>query len=236
MLQDLSIGLSQAAVTRAGRWSSIAPEAGERLSPAEELELLRDCQAGDWSGYGLLVQRYRRLVWSAVDAVLPDTSLAEDAVQAVFVRAYEKLGSFSFRSSFSSWLWRLARNYALNLRRRHNRRPLSFSLDGLLSQGRVPRASGPIPNTPAEADLLIDPAGDPAEALSAAARQGALRSMLADLPEDQRAALNLFYSAELSYEQIAQVLGMPVNTVRTKLHRAKARLAQLAVERGWRAG
>ncbi len=217
----------------ASRWARYSPEAGEALSAEDELEILRECQRGDWSGYGLLVQRYRRLVWAAVEAVGLDPAQSEDAVQGAFVRAYQKLNTFRFRSSFSSWLYRLARNHALSCLRTAQRRPRPISLEAMRESGaKLDAASGPA--TALDLNEQHSGAGHDPQALYAlAARQGALRAMLQSLPSDQREALNLYYVAEYSYEQIAQALRLPLNTVRTKLHRGKQRLMQLAVERGW---
>ncbi|MCC7479469.1 sigma-70 family RNA polymerase sigma factor [bacterium] len=221
------------------RWARVALESGERLSSQEESEIIRACQAGDFSGFGLLVQRYRRLVWSAVDACGIEESQLEDVVQGAFMRAYEKLGSFRFASGFSSWLWRLSRNHALSQRRYLQRRPSPLSLEGL-RQNRTagPGGAGPLAAQAVGAGLaaLSDASSagaDPQAQYTQAARQAALRSMLASLPADQREALNLYYVAEYSYEEIAQALSLPINTVRTKLYRARQRLMQIAAERGW---
>src|SRR5437773_11258457 len=91
------------------------------LAPDREAAILRRCQAGDWSCYGEVVDRYRRLVWAAVTAAGADEARAEDLVQEAFIRAYEKLYLFSFGSSFACWLYRLARNHALSASRKQRR-------------------------------------------------------------------------------------------------------------------
>ncbi len=185
---------------------------------AAERSLIQACQQGDWSQYGLLVERYRRLVWAAVDASLDDPSHVEDTVQEVFVRVYEKLHLFAFRSSFSSWLWRLARNHALHVRRKNSRRPW-LSLQA--------RAGDDTPR--------YEPAGtgSPQAEYTGAAQQEAVTRMLRELPEEYRSVLNLYYLGEHTYEDIAELTGMPLNTVRTRLRRAKQRLAEAARNSGW---
>jgi RNA polymerase sigma-70 factor (ECF subfamily) len=186
----------------------------------QETAILRRCLAGDWSGYGRIVERYQRLVWTAVDAAAPDRSAVPDLVQESFVRAYEKLHLYEFRSSFASWLYRLSRNVALSASRRAQRRPVqligeSSRLEGGTGEGRL---AGP-------QQLYLE-----------SARGRALRALLAELPEQYHGPLVLYYFHELNYEQIAQALELPLNTVRTHLRRARLRLLELAREQGWAGG
>lgn len=228
---SLSLKLQDAtSLPSASRWGRLGPDAGEALSHEEEREILLACQAGDSSGFHLLVQRYRRLVWAAVDAQGLDENTAEDIVQGAFIRAFEKLGSFAFRSSFSSWLYRVARNHALGIRRSAGRRPFVFSLEHISEAA----PGGTAAEVQEHAGAFMSAAdADPQEAYATRQRSAALAGMLAELPAEQREALNLFYAAELSYEQIADTLALPLNTVRTRLHRAKLRLQALAESRGW---
>ena len=188
------------------------------LSAERETEILRACLAGDWSGYGTLVDRYRRLAWAAVDAVLDDPEAVPDVVQEVFIRAYEKLHTFRFNSRFSTWLYRIARNHAMNFRRRALRLP-AVSLDW-------------------EAGLRAKLAGgeQPERAYFVRERRRALGRMVAALPARYRAVVNLYYLGELTYEEIAEVLRTPLNTVRTHLRRARLQLARQAIECGWQEG
>lgn len=191
-------------------------ELGADPQLSAERALIQRCQGGDWSQYGQLVERYRRLVWAAVDAAIDDPGQVEDVVQEVFIRVYEKLHLFGFRSSFSSWLWRLARNHALQVRRRRARRPGWLSLhhsDG--SQRELRGDASP------EAGYVGE------------LREEAALDLLRELPEEYRSVLNLYYMGEHTYEDIAKLTEMPLNTVRTRLRRAKQRLAELARAKGW---
>lgn len=217
----------------AGVWDTPS----QALSAERETAIIRACQSGDWSGYGLLVQRYRRLAWAAVDAVLPGSPHAEDVVQEAFMRVYEKLHTFRYRSSFSSWLFSLARNQALMHRRTQSRRHQALSLEELAQSSR-PSSDGSSSSSREPSLSLLESEGreyakNPLGTLEQDSRQAALAGMLAELPQEQREALNLFYLGELSYEDIAQTLGLPLNTVRSRLHRAKERLQELASRRGW---
>jgi RNA polymerase sigma-70 factor (ECF subfamily) len=198
-----------------------ASDCAPGLAPDSEAAILRRCRAGDWSDYGQLVERYQRLVWAAVDAVAPDKSAVPDLVQESFVRAFEKLHLYESRSSFSSWLYRLARNIALSAGRSAARRPVQ-----LMGEPRELELGAPPPRR-------MD---GPAEAYLDSARGRALRALLAELPEQYHEPLALYYFHDLSYGQIAQALGLPLNTVRTHLRRARLRLLELARGQGWAEG
>jgi RNA polymerase sigma-70 factor (ECF subfamily) len=191
----------------------------EGLTAAHEREILTRCRAGDWSDFGLIVARYRRLAWAAADAVLSGEAGIDDVVQEAFIRVYEKLHTYRGESSFSSWLYRLARNQAISHLRKVARRPRQSSLDDTES-GR------------AMAERLAD--GDrPDAGYHNEARRQVLNMMVGRLPREYRDVVNLYYTSELSYEDIAKVLRLPLNTVKTRLRRARLRLSQSAREAGW---
>jgi len=185
-----------------------------------EQQILACCRNGDWSDYGILVDRYRRLVWSAVDSVLAGESVVADVVQEVFIRTYEKLHTYRGDSAFSSWLYRLARNHAIGHLRRISRRPRSVSLDD--SDG------GP--------DLHARLAGSsgPDTGYADQAREQALGYLLAKLPLEYREAVSLYYLGDYTYDGIAEILSVPLNTVKTRIRRGKQRLVDMARETGWR--
>lgn len=190
------------------------------MADSREQQILAACRAGDWSEYGVLVKRYRRLVWAAVDAIVADETAAADVVQEAFIRAYEKLHTFRGQSRFSSWLYRVARNQALSHVRRLRRRPPPASLDD---------------GQDGERDLYQKTAGDagPDLGYEQVARARAVDQMLAALPASYRELVNLHYLGEFSYQDIADTLGMPINTVKTKLRRARLRLQEQARRLGW---
>jgi RNA polymerase sigma-70 factor (ECF subfamily) len=183
--------------------------------------VLTRCLAGDWNSYGWLVERYRRMVWAVVDAVLVEKSEVADVVQEVFIRAYQKLPGFRFQSAFSTWLYRLARNHAISHLRSRRRRPQTHSIDAEPAVGTVAHERLPGPSFP-DADYLE------------AARQRELTSFLKHLDSPYREVINLYYLGDYSYEEMAELLSVPVNTVKTRLRRARMRLVSLAEQGGWR--
>jgi RNA polymerase sigma-70 factor (ECF subfamily) len=205
----------------------------ERMSEEDELRVLRECIGGDWRGFDLLVERYRGLVWSAVDSVLCSAQDSDEVCHEVFIHVYRKLHSFRFRSSFATWLWRLARNYALqHLRSRKRRSALPLSQLGIRT-GRADNVAErgelqPLGRGERAADF------DPQSRYLEEARGQMLEQILRRLSPQHREVLSLYYMRELSYEEIALTTGIALNTVRTRLMRARERLKMEALRLGWR--
>ena len=143
--------------------------------------------------------------------------MAEDLAQETFVKAFRNLAAFDTTRRFSSWLFRIAHNTALDALRRA--RPTTVSLDETTRDGRsrVPEASVP-------------PAPDPVERERLAA---ALDAALAKLRPEYRSAIVLRYHEGLAFDELAHVLGVPEATARTHVHRARKELSALLTAAGW---
>jgi RNA polymerase sigma-70 factor, ECF subfamily len=160
---------------------------------------------GDRNAYGELVCRYYPGVVQVIFRLSGDTSLAEDIAQETFLRAWINLSSFHPHTSLRNWLYRIAVNAALDaLRRRKDE-----SLEEEIAQM--------IPDQAASPETLL------VEKESAAELQKALRS----LPEAARSVLVLREYGELSYQEIANVLDVPVGTVMSRLNYARNRLREM---------
>jgi RNA polymerase sigma-70 factor (ECF subfamily) len=165
------------------------------------------------------VRRYQRPVISLIGKVLGergDRATAEDLAQDTFVKAYLNLSAFDSTRRFSSWLFRIAHNTAIDAIRRS-------------------RAAVVVPHDSAEIESLSDAASaetipDPAET---AALGRALQEALGALRPEHRAAVMLRYEEGLSFEDIAHVLGVAEATARSFVHRARKQLAALLSESGW---
>lgn len=181
--------------------------------------LIRRCQAGDWADYGELVTRYQRLAWAAIDAVVDDKASIPDLVQEVFIRVYEKLHTFTFQARFSSWLFRISRNIGLNFNRTRSRRPRYDSLEHKVETGGTISAGDQMDNPEAH--------------YAAATKMEVVERLLRRLPEKYRVVVNLYYVQEYSYSDMASALGLPLNTVRTRLKRGRERLLELSRQAGW---
>jgi RNA polymerase sigma-70 factor, ECF subfamily len=176
--------------------------------PSDEA-LARRAQAGDADAFATLVVRYQRAVLNLAYRMLGDVQEAEDVAQDVFIRAYQSLGRFDPSRRFFSWLYRIAVNRCLSYRDRARHDTLDASHSA-----------------------LPDGAPSPEQQAAQHETQAAIRQAIAALPEHERAVVALRYGADLSYEEIAATLRLPLGTIKTRLFRARQRLAGLIEEEG----
>lgn len=177
-----------------------------RVNNVTDDQLIDDALSGRSASYGLLVSKYQDRLYTALVHVVGSFEDARDAAQDAFVQAFLKLDSFQRQSSFYTWLYRIAFNKAVSAQRR--KRP-----QGSLDQCR--EAGGPDP---------IDRNGAPDDALERRERIGQVRGALAALPHDYRAVVVLREIDGCDYDQISEILDIPVGTVRSRLHRARLQL------------
>ncbi len=162
------------------------------------MELIQRCRAGDEAAFAILFDRYKNLVYKIAYLMLDSAEDAEDALQEVFLQVHRSLARFDpERSNFTTWLHRITVNHCLNRRRRNRQAPLPLD-DAMLS---TLSQHGPSP------DERVD-------------EREALQHALAQLTEKQRTLVILRYYGDLSYAEIAQVLDIPVGTVRSRLSQA----------------
>lgn len=200
-------------------------------SPAAEVDADREvvalAQAGDTAAFESLVRRYQRWVFTLALRMLGDRAEAEDVAQEVFVKAYRGLRDFKGASRFSTWLYAIASRHCLTALQARARRPRAYTPSGGDSGAAEDAPSGAVERLPDGAPLA-----DAMLERQDLARivQGELRQ----LKEDHRVILVLRDIQGLAYEEIAQVLGLEMGTVRSRLHRArmemKARLERAGVQ------
>lgn len=187
----------------------------QTLSDQAVVLLVRD---GREDGARELVRRYERPVFSLVLRLVGDRALAEDLSQETFVRTLSHIDSYRTELKFSSWIFRIAHNAAIDhLRRRH---PETLSLDGDPNAGSVEEA--------AEGAIAVaDPGASPLDQLVQAELGAQIEGAIAQLRPAYRTCVILRYVEELSVEEIAQTLELPIGTVKTRLHRARLELQAL---------
>lgn len=168
-----------------------------------DLELVQAARKGDRGAYGRLVDRHLRSVYSVALRVLGQSADAEDVSQDTFLRAFERLDLYDDSRSFRNWLLKIASNLAINrIRTRGREHRLKIRL--------------------ADADDTA-PARDHDEVPGP--REWA--HWLGQIDHMQRAAIVLFHFHDMPYTEIAEVLQVPVNTVRTYLYRGRKRLREI---------
>jgi len=177
---------------------------------AGDEEYVGRARAGDAEAFRVLVERYRDRVYGLALRIVRSAADAEEVAQDAFVRAWLALPRFRGEASFSTWIYRIAA-----------RRAFDRALTLKLRRGREAGIEA--------GDGAAAAPGDEAPR-TALARQ--LEQLVAVLPPAQRAAVTLYYLQDRSVEQVAEALGMPQNTVKTHLSRARAALRAAWLERG----
>jgi RNA polymerase sigma-70 factor (ECF subfamily) len=184
-------------------------------APSDD-QLLARLAAGERDALEELFRRYRLPAYRVAYRLLGNEADALDAVQEGFIKALTHLGSFQGRSSFKTWLLRVVSNAALDLGRQRGRRE-AVSIDHALT-----------PDGEALHPLTAD---DPARPLERADLRFLLDQALATLPPAQRRTFVLHADGELSYREVAEVLGISIGTVMSRLFYARRKLRAYLAQR-----
>jgi RNA polymerase sigma-70 factor (ECF subfamily) len=166
----------------------------------DDIVLVERCLGGDTAAFRPLVERYQRVLFTVAARMLGDGDEAADAAQNAFVHAYQKLQTFDRRHKFFSWLYRILVNECLNVKRSH--RPLEPLDAGLATRD------------------------DPYRDAEQAELRASVQSALLRLPTAYREVVVLRHYAGLSYVEIAEALGVPEKTVKSRLYSARQRLGE----------
>src|SRR5688572_9074897 len=177
--------------------------------------LMLRVREGDRDAFAQLVEKYKQPVMNLVYRTLPDATEAEDLAQHVFLQVYKSAHRYEVAAKFSTWLFTIARNLCLNEIRRRSRHPAE-SLD----QTREGDEEHPIRQVE-DARIFSPP-----DALLQRELEQKIDQAVNDLPEKQRTALMLCRQEELSYEDIAKVLGCSVSATKSLIHRARETLKE----------
>lgn len=176
-----------------------------------DLELVRRAQVGDAAAFAGLVVRFQDRVYNTCYRMCHNHADALDLTQSTFLKALEGLPRFETRSSFYTWLFRIAVNLAISHRRAQERRG-TLSLDAGNSDGRSPQPAAP--GNGREVSRLVEQ-----EEL-----HGRLEEALQRLDEEFRIAVVLKDIEEMDYATIAEILDVPVGTVKSRIHRGRTML------------
>jgi RNA polymerase sigma-70 factor (ECF subfamily) len=178
-----------------------------------DLDVLEAFRRGDPGAFDVLVERHHRRVFRLACRLLGDEDAALDAAQECFVKAWRALARFQGDSLFTTWLTRIAINQCRNeLRKR-----------GTVKHRRARSLDDRLPGTDVLAgETLPAPGPSPWEEARGREVREAFRSAMEDLDPEAREVLLLREVEDLGYEEMADVLGVPVGTVRSRLHRARA--------------
>jgi RNA polymerase sigma-70 factor (ECF subfamily) len=186
-----------------------------------DAELVAGALAGSQEAFRMLVERFERPVFSLVARMVQDPATAEDLAQEVFVKAFRRLDSYDPGRKFASWLFKIAHNTTIDYLRRGGAETV------------------PLEAPDEEGGSLLFVLADPVESPLATAERHdlarALERAMTGLRPDYREAVILFYVEGASYQDICEVTGLPLGTVKTNLHRARKELARAMEALGWSA-
>jgi RNA polymerase sigma-70 factor, ECF subfamily len=175
-----------------------------------DLRLIERARDGDVDAFNDLVVHHQDHLWALVARMVPDGDQASDAVQEAFLSAYRNLARF-LGGSVRSWLGRIAINAAMDAQRARKRRPLQ-PYPELEDDSWQPRAGDD---------------ADPERTAVAAERSRVLATALAHITPDQRAAIVLFDVEGYDYQEIADLMGVSLGTVKSRIHRGRLALRDL---------
>jgi RNA polymerase sigma-70 factor (ECF subfamily) len=210
---------------------------GELASAASlrdgEALIVAELRAGSEDAFAWLVAQYHQPIYSLVYRILDDPADAPDTTQEVFLKVFKGIGRFNGESSLKTWIYRIALHEASNRRRwwfRHKVHETSFDSAAECAPEEVPMSSE-------IRAAMADEAASPLECLMSEQVRSRVEQVLKELPEPYRTAVILRDIEELSYEQIAEVTGTNLGTVKSRLVRGrdqlKQRLERIAKELGF---
>jgi RNA polymerase sigma-70 factor (ECF subfamily) len=177
--------------------------------------LMLRVKQGDLSAFTELVDKYKQPVMNLVFRMLHDAAEAEDLSQVVFLQVYKSAERYQVSSKFSTWLFTIARNLCLNEIRRRSRHPAD-SID----------ATHPDHDDQPLQQYEDKKTFSPPESLLHGELEEKIEQALAELPENQRTAILLCRGDELSYEDIAKVLGCSLSATKSLIHRGRETLKE----------
>lgn len=167
------------------------------------------------SAYAELVNRHKDKAMTLAVRILGDHLDAEEALQDAFVRAFRALDSFDERARFSTWFYRILYNVCMTR---------------LTRRASLQKAFPPGPDDALEYQQSSEPS--PFASLELSDRAWQVKMAIRQLPEQYATVVTLFYVQEMSHEEIAEVTGMPIGTIKTNLHRGRRQLAEVLRKRG----
>lgn len=178
----------------------------------DESALIERCKQGDLSAFDDLVRRYERQVYNFAYRMTGNYDDANDIASEAFIKVFNSIHSFRGDANFSTWLFRIVTNLYLDERKKskaHMNVPLDEYIE--LEENSVARQ-------------IEDPSPTPLEQVEANERRAAIEKAINSLPDYQRIMILLYHTLGQSYEEIAQIVGLPIGTVKSRLNRARLAL------------
>lgn len=183
-------------------------------SSQKDRELVSRALDGDQFAYGLLVQKYRRGLSLHIKRTIGDETGIEDLVQESFVKAFNALKTYSTNYAFSTWLYKIASNHAIDYKRKRRLATISLDKPTLTNDGEVRKE---IPDVSYRPDRRIE----------GGQRTNIIQDAIDSLPPKYNRVIVMRHQEEKSYEEIAQELDLPLGTIKAHIFRARKILYRL---------
>jgi len=185
-----------------------------------DLKLIKRCKRGEEPAFAELLTCYRSPIYGLCYRMTHNAEDARDLAQEVFIKVFSLLDRYDEKFAFSSWIFRIATNHCIDHLRRNRMRFMSLNghvgADGDEFEIQLP-SKGPQPDRVLERREAMD----------------RLQEVIAELPPHYRAITLLRHDQELTYEDIATVLDLPLGTVKARIHRARAMIQQMLKARAY---
>lgn len=190
----------------------------ENIKSLTDVELIADAILGREDGFEELVRRYQRPITGYVYRMLNDYEAALDVTQEVFIKVYNSLERYSSDYKFSTWLYRIAHNAAIDYMRRNSMVKQSIEAENADGTYQL---------------QLESPNPTPEQERERTEWRNEIDSVVKCLPIAYRDLIILRHSQDLSYDEIAEVTGLPLGTVKNRLFRAREMMRDMFIERGF---
>jgi RNA polymerase sigma-70 factor, ECF subfamily len=197
--------------------SSVSPVFTRDLSAASDRELVAIAVSGSDGSFEQLVRRYQRPIAAYVYRMVGNYESALDLTQEIFIKVYNSLHRYRAEFKFSTWIYKIAHNAAVDHLRRTSTRAQSLVAGTESDSFELPIES---------AHLTPEQESERKE------RRGEIESVVRALPANYRELIILRHSQDLSYEEIVEVTGLPLGTVKNRLFRAREMMRQQFVDKG----
>lgn len=188
--------------------SSVSHESHASQSSIEDAHLVQLAVAGDEKAYEKLVNKYHNALYYHLLKLVKDREILEDLIQEVFAKAFSNIGSYNSDYAFSTWLYRIATNHAIDYLRKKKLKTLSLNEPIQTHEGEM---AIDVPDSTYETD----------KAVMRRQRKNIIHEAIRNLPEKYRVVIEMRHIEEKSYQEIAELLDLPLGTVKAHIFRAR---------------
>jgi len=195
-----------------------SPRKNASASSLEDDALVSEALAGREDSYSTLVDKYQKPLYFHIRKMIKEVELVDDLVQEVFMKAFHNLNSYSNEYAFSTWIYRIATNHTIDYLRKKKLQTLSIDQ----------------PYTTKDGDMEIqlpDESFSTDEPVMKKERKAIVQEAIDDLPEKYRLVIEMRHMEEKSYQEIAEILDLPLGTVKAHIFRARELLYKALIDK-----